>query len=67
MMWEEVILENPITVAVWEENEDMTDTYVHIYRNGVRIFEFLSPYEATEVIAEIQELAHEREGQGEEL
>ncbi len=62
MMWEEVILESPPTVAVWEQEEDGMDdeTWVHIYRNGLRMFEFLTPGEAREIIREIQELADER-------
>ena len=59
-MWEEVILDSPPTVAVYEEDEDTGDTWVHIYRNGQRLFEFLNPAEAYQIVAEIQELADER-------
>lgn len=57
-MWEEVITENPPTVAVWEEGPD--ETIVHIYRNGVRLYEYLSPNDARDIIAELQEAESER-------
>ena len=66
-MWEEVIIEDPITVAVWEEDLEVEDCWVHIYRNGVRIHEFLIPEEAKLIIQEMQELEAERSsGYGED-
>ncbi len=60
MMWEEVVLDSPPTVAVYEEDEETGDNWVHIYRNGQRMFEFLIPSEARKIIQELQELADER-------
>jgi hypothetical protein len=66
-MWEEVIVESPITVAVYEYDESDALEHVHIYRNGLRLYEYLSPEDARQIIAELQELADEREGQGPEF
>ncbi len=60
MMWEEVVLDSPPTVAVYEDDEETGESWVHIYRNGQRLFEFLLPSEARVIIQEMTELADER-------